>query len=173
MKNFYFQNNSANDYRCPGVNGNVYGTPVLRFRYLNPANAAEKALIDKVVNKQIEVINEQEFPIDVANTSVAGVAITSASGGLQTKDWCPEYVIPSAYSTNVTTIEKDIVIMVMYYNHAGSPSGSNFAENIKRIGFIHITKINFRLYNNTVAPSSSDITFNCYWQKYDYDYTKL
>ena len=67
----------------------------------------------------------------------------------------------------------DIVIMVMYYNHAGSPSGSNFAENIKRIGFIHITKINFRLYNNTVAPSSSDITFNCYWQKYDYDYTKL
>ena len=173
LKNFYFQNNSANDYRCPGVNGNVYGTPVLRFRYLNPANAAEKALIDKVVNKQIEVINEQDFPIDVAATSVAGVAITSASGGLQTKDWCPEYVIPSAYNTNVTTIEKDIVVMVMYYNHAGSPSGSNFAENIKRIGFIHITKINFRLYNNTVAPSSSDITFNCYWQKYDYDYTKL
>ena len=61
----------------------------------------------------------------------------------------------------------------MYYNHNGSPSSSNYAENIKRVGFLHITKINVRLYNNSVAPSSSDFTFNCYWQKYDYDYTKL
>lgn len=173
LKNFYFENNSANDYRCPGVNGNVYGTPVLRYRYLNPANPDEKAIIDKVVGKKIEVINEQDFPIDVANSTIAGVGVTSASGGLQSKDWCPQYTIPSAFNTNVVTVEDDIVIMVMYYNHNGSPSKTNFAENVKRLGFVHITKVNFRLYNNTLAPSSSDITFNCYWQKYDYDYSKL
>lgn len=173
LKNFYFENNSANDYRCPGVNGNVYGTPVLRYRYLNPANPDEKAIIDKVVGKKIEVINEKDFPIDVANSTIAGVGVTSASGGLQSKDWCPQYTIPSAFNTNVVTVEDDIVIMVMYYNHNGSPSKTNFAENVKRLGFVHITKVNFRLYNNTLAPSSSDITFNCYWQKYDYDYSKL
>lgn len=173
LKNFYFENNSANDYRCPGVNGNVYGTPVLRFRYLNPANADEKALIDKVVGKKIEVINEQDFPIDVTAQTIAGVGVTSASGGLQTKDWCPQYTIPGSFHTNVVTVEDDIVIMVMYYNHNGSPSKTNFAENVKRLGFVHITKVNFRLYNNSLAPSSSDITFNCYWQKYDYDYSKL
>ena len=174
LKNFYFQNNSANEYRCPGVSGNVYGTPVMRYRYLNPANADEKALIDKVVNKQIEVINEQDFPIDVENKTIAGIGITSASGGLQNKDWYPQYEPAKAYTSGVVaTITDDIVFMVMYYNHNGSPSGSNFAENIKRVGFLHITKINVRLYNNSVAPSSSDVTFNCYWQKYDYDYTKL
>lgn len=173
LKNFYFQNNSSNEYRCPGINGNVYGTPVIRYRYLNPANLAEKALIDKVVGKQIEVINEQDFPIDVAATTIAGVAVTSASGGLQSKDWCPQYTIPSSYTSNVVTVADDIVIMAIYYNHKGSASKTNFAENVKRIGFIHITKVNFRLYNNTLAPSSSDITFNCYWQKYDYDYSKL
>lgn len=173
LKNFYFENNSANDYRCPGVNSNVYGTPVLRFRYLNPANADEKALIDKVVGKKIEVINEQDFPIDVTAQTIAGVGVTSASGGLQTKDWCPQYTIPGSFHTNVVTVEDDIVIMVMYYNHNGSPSKTNFAENVKRLGFVHITKVNFRLYNNSLAPSSSDITFNCYWQKYDYDYSKL
>lgn len=173
LKNFYFENNSANDYRCPGVNGNVYGTPVLRFRYLNPANPDEKAIIDKVVGKKIEVINEQDFPIDVTAQTIAGVGVTSASGGLQTKDWCPQYTIPGSFHTNVVTVEDDIVIMVMYYNHNGSPSKTNFAENVKRLGFVHITKVNFRLYNNSLAPSSSDITFNCYWQKYDYDYSKL
>lgn len=173
LKNFYFENNSANDYRCPGVNGNVYGTPVLRFRYLNPANPDEKAIIDKVVGKKIEVINEQDFPIDVTAQTIAGVGVTSASGGLQTKDWCPQYTIPGSFHSNVVTVEDDIVIMVMYYNHNGSPSKTNFAENVKRLGFVHITKVNFRLYNNSLAPSSSDITFNCYWQKYDYDYSKL
>ncbi|MBR4851615.1 MAG: IPT/TIG domain-containing protein [Tidjanibacter sp.] len=174
LKNFYFQNNSANDYRCPGVNGNVYGTPVLRYRYLNPANATEKALIDKVVNKQIDVINEELFPIDVEAKTIAGIGITSASGGLQNKDWYPQYEPAKAYTSGVVaTITDDIVFMVMYYNHNGSPSSSNYAENIKRVGFLHITKINVRLYNNSVAPSSSDFTFNCYWQKYDYDYTKL
>ena len=173
LKNFYFQNNSANENRCPGVNGNVYGTPVMRYRYLSPANADEKALIDKVVNRQIDVINEELFPIDVEAKTVAGIGITSSSGGIQTKVWCPQYTIPSSFHTNVVTVTDDIVVMVMYYNHNGCGSGANYAENIKRIGFLHITKVNFRLYNNTLAPSSSDITFNCYWQKYDYDYTKL
>lgn len=173
LKNFYFVNNSANENRCPGVNGSVYGTPVMRYRYLSPANADEKALIDKVVNKQIDVINEELFPIDVEAKTVAGIGITSSSGGLQTKVWCPQYTIPSSFHTNVVTVTDDIVMMVMYYNHNGCGSGANYAENIKRIGFIHITKVNFRLYNSNIAPSSSDITFNCYWQKYDYDYTKL
>ena len=44
---------------------------------------------------------------------------------------------------------------------------------MKRIGFLHIRTVNFKTYNNTKAPSSSDVTFNCYWQKYDYDYSKI
>lgn len=173
LKNFYFANNSANEYRVTGSNGSCYGTPVIRYRYLDPSNPAEKTIIDKVVGKQIEVIDEQSFPIDVTASTVAGVGITSASGGIQSGVWCKAYTVPSAYTSDVVTVTGDMVIMILYYDHSGSASGSNFAEHIKRIGFIHITKVNFRLYNSTVAPSSSDITFNCYWQKYDYDYNKL
>ncbi len=61
--------------------------------------------------------------------------------------------------------------MVFYYNYEGSTS--NVAANIRRIGFLHIRTVNFKMWNNTKAPSSSDVLFNIYWQKYDYDYSKV
>jgi hypothetical protein len=47
---------------------------------------------------------------------------------------------------------------------------ANAAENIKRIGFLHIKHVDFKLYNNTKAPSSSRVTFDMYWMKHDYQY---
>ncbi len=51
----------------------------------------------------------------------------------------------------------------------------NPAANVRRIGFLHIRTVNFRVVKSSsnVPPSGSDVTFNCYWQKYDYDYSKL
>ena len=49
----------------------------------------------------------------------------------------------------------------------------NVADNIKRIGVLHIKTVDFKLYNNTNAPSSSSIEFDMYWQKHDYDYSKV
>ena len=60
--------------------------------------------------------------------------------------------------------------MVFYYNVNGL--GSNKAENIKRIGLLHIKHIDFKLYNNTNAPSSSSISFDMYWMKHDYKYSE-
>jgi hypothetical protein len=59
--------------------------------------------------------------------------------------------------------------MVFYYNHYGLDS-NNKAANIRRIGLLHIKHINFVLYNNTNAPSSSAITFDMYWMKHDYQH---
>ena len=64
----------------------------------------------------------------------------------------------------------DAVILVLYYDYHGVEKGgdgkNNFARNVKRIGLMHITHINYRMLK-------SDYTFNIYWQKYDYDYSKL
>ena len=168
LKNFYFENNSADAYRVTGVNGNCYGTPVLTFRYLDPSNATEKALIDQVKNQTLEKIDEESFPIDVEAKTVGGIGISSAKGTLNSDTWAAgKYTA----GTDAPNVDVDAVLMVLYYNYEGS--SSNVAANVRRIGFLHIRTVNFKTYNNTKAPSSSDVTFNIYWQKYDYDYSKL
>lgn len=168
LKNFYFENNSADAYRVTGVNGNCYGTPVLTFRYLDPSNATEKALIDQVKNQTLEKIDEETFPIDVEAKTVGGIGISSAKGTLNSDTWAAgKYTA----GTDAPNVDVDAVLMVLYYNYEGS--SSNVAANVRRIGFLHIRTVNFKTYNNTKAPSSSDVTFNIYWQKYDYDYSKL
>ena len=57
--------------------------------------------------------------------------------------------------------------MVLYFDYHGIASADPLA-NVKRIGFIHITKVNFRPVSG--APSQSDITYNVYWQKEDYKF---
>lgn len=168
LKNFFMINNSADENRVTGVNGNVYGTPVLTFRYLNPENAAEKALIDAVKNQTLERIDEESFPIDVNAKTVGGIGITSAKGTVNSDVWAAGLFTTGVEASNV---EVDAVLMVFYYNYEGS--ASNVADNIRRIGFLHIRTVNFKMWNNTVAPSSSDVLFNIYWQKYDYDYSKV
>ncbi len=168
LKNFYFENNSADAYRVTGVNGNCYGTPVLTFRYLDSSNATEKALIDQVKNQTLEKIDEESFPIDVEAKTVGGIGISSAKGTLNSDTWAAgKYTA----GTDAPNVDVDAVLMVLYYNYEGS--SSNVAANVRRIGFLHIRTVNFKTYNNTKAPSSSDVTFNIYWQKYDYDYSKL
>lgn len=166
--NFYFENNSADEYRVTGVKGDCYGTPVLTFRYLDSSNAAEKALIDQVKNQTLEHIDEESFPIDVEAKTVGGIGISSAKGTLNSDVWAAgKYTA----GTDAAAVDVDAVLMVLYYGYDGS--AENVAANIRRIGFLHIRTVNFKTYNNKKAPSSSDVTFNCYWQKYDYDYSKL
>ena len=168
LRNFYFENNSADEYRVTGVKGDCYGTPVLTFRYLDSSNAAEKALIDQVKNQTLEHIDEESFPIDVEAKTVGGIGISSAKGTLNSDVWAAgKYTA----GTDAAAVDVDAVLMVLYYGYDGS--AENVAANIRRIGFLHIRTVNFKTYNNTNAPSSSDVTFNCYWQKYDYDYSKL
>lgn len=168
LRNFYFENNSADEYRVTGVKGDCYGTPVLTFRYLDSSNADEKALIDQVKNQTLEHIDEESFPIDVEAKTVGGIGISSAKGTLNSDVWAAgKYTA----GTDAAAVDVDAVLMVLYYGYDGS--AENVAANIRRIGFLHIRTVNFKTYNNTKAPSSSDVTFNCYWQKYDYDYSKL
>lgn len=168
LKNFFIVNNSADANRVTGVNGNCYGTPVLTFRYLDPSNDAERAIIDLVKSQKLEKIDEQTFPIDVEAKTVGGIGITSAKGALNSDIWAKGKFTAGVEASDV---DVDGVIMVLYYGYDGS--AADIAANIRRIGFLHIRSVNFRMWNNTTAPSSSDITFNCYWQKYDYDYSKI
>lgn len=168
LKNFYMINNSANENRVIGINGDAYGTPVLTFRVLNADNAAEKALIDAVKNQTLEHIDEEAFPIDVEAKTVGGIAISSAKGTVTSDEWASGIFTVGKEASNVNV---DAVLMVLYYNYEGS--ASNMAANIRRIGFLHIRTVNFKMWNNTIAPSSSDVLFNIYWQKYDYDYSKV
>lgn len=168
LKNFFIVNNSADANRVTGVNGNCYGTPVLTFRYLDPSNDAERAIIDLVKTQKLEKIDEQTFPIDVEAKTVGGIGITSAKGALNSDIWAKGKFTAGVEASDV---DVDGVIMVLYYGYDGS--AADIAANIRRIGFLHIRSVNFRMWNNTTAPSSSDVTFNCYWQKYDYDYSKI
>uniref|UniRef100_UPI0040564B6B IPT/TIG domain-containing protein n=1 Tax=Alistipes sp. TaxID=1872444 RepID=UPI0040564B6B len=168
LRNFYMINNSADENRVTGVKGDCYGTPVLTFRYLSEANATEKALIDAVRNQTLEHIDEESFPIDVANKTVGGISVGSTKGSVNSDVWAPGVFTVGQAKANA---EVDAVLMVLYYGYEGAVE--NVAANVRRIGFLHIRTVNFVLYNNTNAPSSSDVLFNMYWQKYDYDYSKI
>lgn len=74
--------------------------------------------------------------------------------------------------------------MVLYHDYRGAIKVDDPAnpgtkitslENIKRIGFILVRKINFKIdQTNSNKPASlSEFTYDCYWQKHDYDYSKI
>lgn len=165
LKNFYYYNNSANDYRVTGANANCYGTPVMTYLYLNPATAAHQELINEVANGTLEKIDETTFPIDTEAKTCRGINIGSVANTVN----------QTAFAKDVFTVgeEKsediDAYILVLYYNQKGLDT-DNKSLNIKRIGIIHIKHIDFKMWNNTVAPSSSAITFDMYWMKHDYQY---
>ncbi len=177
LRNFYMTPSGGGDAaRVTGAAGSWYGTPVLRFIYLDPANPAHQALADKVRNQELEKITEEEFPIDASNrttASIAGINITDAKGALSSNVWAAGLF--NTAGTVMLNVNVDAVLMVLYYNYNGSPdTNSNFGENILRIGFVHIRTVNFKMLNGSgTEPSASDYLFNCYWQKYDYDYTKI
>ena len=171
IKNFFKSATSGDANRCLEQNVNAYGTPVLAYRYLSPANADENKLIEMVKNQTLENIDEATFPIDVAAQTVAGIGITSCEGTTNTTKWA----VGTGFEIGkpADNIPIDAVIMVFYYGYGAGGVKDHFAENIRRIGFVHIVKLNHRLDSGNGQPTRSDVTFNCYWQKYDYDYSKV
>ena len=166
LKNFYFENNSANDYRVTGANANCYGTAVMTYLYLDPTKTDHLQLINEEKNGSLTKIDETTFPIDVTAKTCRGISISSVANSVNQTVFAPGvFTVGEEKDTDL-----DAYIMVFYYNVNGV--GSNKAENIKRIGLLHIKHINFKLYNNTNAPSSSSITFDMYWMKHDYKYAE-
>lgn len=163
LKNIFTENNSANDYRVTGANGNCYGTPVLTFLALDENTAAHAALIDKVRTNTLERLDEETYPLDVDKKRVGDISISGVSNSLNDTKFAPGvFTVGKNLDTDV-----DAYILVLYYNEKGLNS-SNRAENVRRMGVLHIKHIDFRTYNNTDAPSSSSITFDMYWMKHDY-----
>jgi hypothetical protein len=172
LKNFFisFEGTPSNDYRVPGGNNSIPGTPILGFRYLNPGSTstAESSLVSKVLAGQIENINETLFPIDVDAKTVAGISITSMSGGIKSDKWCDHQTTELKDDPGY---KLDAIFLVAYYSNNGY-SKDNPALNIRRLGIIHVNSIDWGVYRNR-DYGNSKITFSCYWQKYDYDYSKL
>ena len=172
LKNFYisFTGTPANDFRVPGNGNNMPGTPILGFRYLNPTSevAAETALIEKVLNGQIENINEALFPIDVEAQTIAGISVSSMAGAIKSDKWCTRQTTSLEAEKGYKT---DAIFLVAYYSNNGYVKETP-ANNIKRLGILHITEIDWGIYNSQ-NYGSSRITYNFHWQKYDYDYSKL
>lgn len=164
LRNFYMINNSADEYRVTGANGNCYGTPCLSFVYLNPTEPTHKAIIDQIKNGALEKIDEHTFPIDVAGKKIGNISVGAVKQSVNNTVFAPGvFAVGAEKSADV-----DAFILVIYYNVKGQ--AANAAENIKRIGFLHIKHVDFKLYNNTKAPSSSRVTFDMYWMKHDYQY---
>lgn len=167
LKNFYMVNDPADANRVPGINGNCYGTPALTFLYLDPSKSGYKTLADEVKNGTLDMIDEVSFPIDVAAKTCRGFSISGMKTSINTDVWAPGvFEVGKEQKVNV-----DAVLLVLYYNVNGSTV--NVADNVKRIGLLHIKTVDFKMYNNTKAPSSSSVEFDIYWQKKDYDYSKV
>lgn len=165
LKNFYSTTNSSS--QVTGGKIDCYGTPALTFLWLDPSKSGYKTLIDEVKNGTLSKIDETTFPIDVEAKTCRGFSIASAKASPNTDVWAPDiFKVGEEKIANV-----DAVLLVFYYNVKGSVD--NVADNIKRIGVLHIKTVDFKLYNNTNAPSSSSIEFDMYWQKHDYDYSKV
>lgn len=163
LKNIFWQNNSSNESRVTGNNGNCYGTPVLGFIALDESNSAHAELINKVRTGTLDRLDEETYPIDVDKKRCGDISISSVANSLKDTQFAPGvFTVGQELNTDV-----DSYILVLYYNHKGLNS-SNRAENVRRIGVLHIKHIDFKLYNNTDAPSSSSVTFDMYWMKHDY-----
>ena len=174
LKNFFMNgSSSAEENRITGTSDNIHsGIPILAFRYLNPDNQTEAALINKVKNAEIENIDEVAFPVNTMDMTVAGIGISTVSGSINTDTWCGSYEREPMRDT--PDYEVGAVILVMYY-HNGGYSKENPALNIKRIGLLHIKTMDWGTYSTSsrTTYANSNITFDCYWQKYDYDYNKV
>ncbi len=181
FKNFYTSETSKGDFS--GFAGE--GTPILGFKVLDATKPNEAELIAKVKSQSLEKIDEEVFPADVANKTLGGIDLSVASDdnplgagvNIYDKYWAPGIMADKTQDNY--GLNPDAVIMVMYYAHPGLQKDGdvfNYAQNIKRIGFVHVTGWDYITEapgNSSPKPSLSKYTFNCYWQKYDYDYSKI
>lgn len=163
LKNIFMSNSSKEEERVPGINGNCYGTPVLTFLTLSAENTAHAALINLVRSKSLSGLDEENYPIDVEAKKCGNISIGGMANSINNTVYAPGvFEVGQEKNTDL-----DSYILVLYYNHKGLNS-SNRAENVRRMGVLHIKHIDFKLYNGTDAPSSSAITFDMYWMKQDY-----
>lgn len=168
LKNFFTSTSSSSS-----VTGAAswYGTPSFTFMYLDPAKYAE--FIDDVKTGKIDNIDETTFPIDIAAKKCRDIVIApSAAPGSEI--WAKDVFVAGTEKVNV---DIDAVLLVFYYNVKGyNPAAvdKNGVANVKRIGILHVKKGTFKMKEGTEKdPSASSITFDMYWQKHDYDYSKV
>ena len=174
LRNFYTQNTGKDEFRVTQSSADQTGTPILCFRFLNPETTieAEKELINKVLEGKIENIDEEHFPIDVDASTIAGIGVSSFTGSANSSsiDW-----LAGRKMDGPLVAEKDYklnsIFLIAYYSNCGY-SKDTPAKNIKRLGILRMKSIDFGIYNNTNYAGSC-FTYDVYWQKYDYDYSKL
>lgn len=151
-----------------------YGTPALSFAYLDPeANPDCAELVNNVKIGNIKNIDEKTFPLDVGKKTCAGIK-PSVSAAPTTDIWAKEEFEAGVNKTNV---KLDAVFLVFYYNVKGydnKATDKNPVRDVKRIGLMYIKSADFKMKEGTEKdPSASSITFDMYWQKQDYDYSKI
>lgn len=151
-----------------------YGTPALSFAYLDPETNPDCAeLVNNVKAGNIKKIDEITFPLDVEKKTCADIK-PSVSAAPTTDAWAKDKFEAGVEKTNVTI---DAVFLVFYYNVKGydnKAADKNPVRDVKRIGLMYIKSADFKMKEGTEKdPSASSITFDMYWQKQDYDYSKV
>lgn len=154
-----------------------FGTPALSFAYLDPkANPDCAKLVNDVKIGNIKKIDEETFPLNVEKKTCAGIK-PSVSAAPNTTLWAKEEFETGVNKTNVKI---DAVFLVFYYNVKGydnKATDKNPVRDVKRIGLMYIKSADFKMKGDTgkdaTDPSASSITFDMYWQKQDYDYSKV
>lgn len=141
-----------------------YGTPKLTFLYLSNRTGHEE-LKNMVINGTLETIDEETFPIDTEAKTCGGISLASGINSGNNSTWADGFFTAG---TNAYNVKVDAVFLIFYYNYKGY-SSSNYGENIKRIGLLHIKTVDFLMDGE--KPSNSAVTFDIYWQKHDYDYS--
>ena len=162
LRNFYGDTSSSSRITF-GQSVDCYGTPVIGFVMLDPTNSSAAEIIDGLSSGSISDINESTFPIDVNATTCRGIKFNSPRWSPDNTIWAPDVFGETDKSANV-----DAYMLVIYFNVNG-----NGASNVKRIGVIHIKNVDFRFNSAGTSPSRSGIEFDMWWQKHDYDYSKL
>lgn len=177
LKNFFINainpsGTKADDNRVPGLSANIPGTPILGFRYLNPnaSNPTEKEVVRKVLAGEIDNINEELFPLNTADNTCAGIGLTSLVGAIKSSSWCDHQ---TQTLENLSGYSVDAVFLVLYYANCGYSKEAP-ASNVKRVGLLHVKSIDWAIYQaSTPNYGCSVVNFDIYWQKYDYDYSKV
>ena len=171
LKNFYTSTSSSSS-----ITGKAawWGTPALSFMYLDPEEPDCIELINKVKAGDIKKIDENTFPLDIAKKTCGNLQLSVSVAPVAADGWAKDEFEKGVEKTNV---DLDAVLLVFYYNENGycnKYSDKNPAANVKRIGILHIKKADFKLKDgSTTEFSASSITFDMYWQKQDYDYSKV
>ena len=131
LKNIFWENNSANDYRVTGQNGNCYGTPVLTFLVLDENTASHAALIAKVRAGNMDDFNAQNYPIDTSSKKMGDISISSVSNNANDTKFAPGvFTVGQEKSADL-----DSYILILYYNYKGLNSSNRAILPLRSLAF--------------------------------------